>query len=290
MSEIKRTLYPVILNGNNVISDTFNNKYKYNFPVGSVVFKNSKVAVNNVSLYYSWFNITEAQNNNKFSFIWHGAIQTQYDITIPDGFYDINALNAYLQSFCVSNNLYLIDASGDFVYYLEFTTNSVYYSIQFNSYPIPTALPVGYSQPAGWGGYPAVASTPQLIVNSTDDFGDIIGFNSGTFPAVTQAVNFSKISDYTPQVSNVQSVILTCDLLNNSYAIPNTILYSFSPSQVGFGSIINTEPSQHSFIDIQDGIYTSITISFLDQNFNPIYINDTNLIIQLLIETEEVQY
>ena len=282
--------YPIIINGNSLVSDPFNNKYRYEFPIGSVNFKNSKVSVSNVSLYYSWFNITQANNNNTFSFIWYGTLTTQFDVIIQDGFYDITALNSYLQDFCVENDLYLIDANGDFVYYLEFVENATYYSIQFNSYPIPTALPAGFTAPAGWSGFPATASTPQLIVNSTDDFGNIIGFDAGTYPSATQTTNYSKLSDFTPQVSVVQSLILACSLLNNRYSVPNTALYSFSPSQVSFGSLIVSEPTEHEYIDIEDGTYPNFEVEILDQNFNPIYIRDTNLIIQLMIKNTPRQF
>jgi hypothetical protein len=288
--KIKDVVYPIIINGNSLVSDSFNNKYRYDFPVGSVSFNSSKVAVNNISMYYSWFNITSNENNNTFSFIWDGTLTVQHDVSIDDGFYDISSLNSYLQDYCVNNDLYLVDDSGDFVYYLEFVENPTYYAVQFNSYPIPTALPAGWTEPASWPGYPVSASTPQLIVNSDDDFGDIIGFNAGTYPASAQTTNYSKLSDYTPQVSNVQSIILTCDLLNNKYSIPNTALYSFSPSSVSFGSLITSEPAEHEYIDIQDGTYASVQISFLDQNFDPIYIRDTNLIVQLLIKNKEIEY
>ena len=282
----RESVYPIIINGNDLQADAFNNKYRYEFPVGSVNFRNSKVSVGNISLYYSWFNITELNNNNTFSFSWDNGLITQYDIVIDDGFYDIEALNSYLQDFCIENNLYLINDVGDYVYYLEFVTNSTYYAIQFNSYPIPISLPSGWSEPAGWGGYPSPTATPLLIVNSGDVFGDIIGFNAGIYPSVAQTTNYSKLSDYTPQVSIVQSLILTCSLLNNRYSIPNTALYSFSPAQVSFGSLIVSEPTEHEYIDIQDGLYPQFEVEILDQSFNPVYIRDTNLIIQLLIRNE----
>lgn len=282
----KESTYPLIINGNNLETDIYDNKYRYTFPLGNVNFKNSKIAVSSVSIYYSWFNISAENNNNSFSFTWYDAGSTTFLVTIDDGFYDITALNSYLQDFFIDNDLYLIDGTGDFVYYLEFVENLVYYSIQVNSYPIPTSLPAGFTEPAGWSGYPIAASTPLLIINSTTTFSDIVGISPGTFPAVTQATNFSLLSDFTPQVSVVQSIILTCDLLNNRYSIPNTILYSFSPSQVGFGSLIFSEPTEHEYIDIQDGTYPFIQISFLDQSFNPIFVRDTNLVVQLLIKNE----
>ncbi len=165
---------------------------------------------------------------------------------LPNGFYTNSDLNSYLQQYCITNGLYLINASGQYVYYCEFLTNSNYYAIQFNAYSIPTALPAGWTQPANWIGYPAVAYTPQLIVPSTN-FRNVIGFNTGTYPSVQQTTTYSKLSDFVPQVSPVQSIILSCSLLSNQYSNPRTALYSFSPAGTAFGSLIQSNPIQFTF-------------------------------------------
>lgn len=279
-------LYPIIINGSSVVSGSNNSIYRYVFPQGSVKFNKSRVAVASISLYYSWYNILSTLNNNTFSYVWYtNSGSTTVNITIPDGFYSIDDLNAYLQSQLIVNGHYLIDGNGDYVYYLEFATNSTYYSIQFNSFPIPTSLPSGYSNPASMT-FPITASTPQIIISS-NSFRNIIGFNAGTYPNPVQTTTYSKLSDFTPQVTPVQSVILACTLLNNKYSNPGTVLYSFSPVGTSFGSLIQTNPSQFSFVDIQDGNYNTFDITFLDQNFNFLQINDSNLVVQLLIETKK---
>lgn len=282
--EFKSSVYPLIINSTSLKPSSFNNSFRYSFPQGAVRFNKSKVAVSNIAIYYSWFNITAANNNNVFQFVWPTlAGSTTYTVTITDGFYDIVALNSFLQQFCIANGLYLIDSSGNYVYYMEFQTNSNYYAIQFNSYPLPTALPVGWSNP-GAITFPAVASTPQLIVAS-NSFQQVIGFNAGTYPAAFQATNYSKLSDFTPQVTQIQSLVLACTLLSNTYSNPSTILYSFSPAGTAFGSIIQSQPAFPSWVDIADGSYSFFDIQFLDQNFNNVIIRDTNIVVQLLIKS-----
>jgi hypothetical protein len=280
----RQNLYPLIFNNDNLVSSTYNNVYKYSFPQGSIQFKKSKVAVASVSMYYSTFNITAANNNNTFTieFPVFGTLA----ITVPDGFYSVSALNSFIQQTLIANDLYLIDAAGDFVYHIELVENPTLYSIQQNSYAVPTALPAGFTQPAGWPGYPGVAETPQLVVSS-NDFTNLIGFDSGTYPAVVQATTFSKTSDFTPQISPVQSMILTCNLVQNQLANPQTVLYAFSSGDTSFGSLIDSSPNQFSFVNVQDGNYNSIQIEFLDQSFNKLVIQDTNLVVQLLITTED---
>ena len=276
-------LYPVILNRNNLVSDSNNNTYRYTFPNGAVRFKNSRITLSNINLFFSWFNISSTNNNNTFQFVWPTNVgSTTYTVVIPDGYYSIPSLNSYLQQYCITNGLYLVNTASQNVYYLELLENSTYYSIQYNSYPFPTALPGGWSNPGGLT-FPAVASTPQLIIPATN-IRNYLGFNAGTYPAAFQATNYSKLSDFTPQVNTVSSIIVVCNLLNNKYSIPNTILYSFSPSNYTFGDLVVEKPPEYSFIDIQDGDYSDITISFLNQDLLPITIRDTNIIIQLVIQ------
>lgn len=280
------TFYPLIINSNGLQSNVFNNTYRYTFPQGSVKFEGSKVAVANVNMYYSWFNITSANNNNTFQIIWPiGAGTSTYTLTLQDGFYDVTGLNSYIQQFCITNGLYLINGSGQYVYYIELIENSNYYSVQLNTYSIPTSLPATYTAPSNWPGYPITAYTPQLVVQS-NNFTNIIGFNAGTYPSPQQTTTYSKLSDFTPQVTPVQSVILACTLLNNRYSNPSTVLYSFTPGGITFGNLIESSPNQYSFVDIQDGFYPYFDVQFLDQDFNFLSINDTNIVVQLLIRNK----
>jgi len=282
----------LILNGNNVVSNSLNDTYTYQFPNGAVNFKNDQVAVAAISIYFSWYNITSLNtssqyNNNIYQYIWtDGSGTTTHTITMPDGYYEIDTLNAYLQSQMVNNGHYLVDAGGDYVYYLEIIANQTYYGVQLNSFALPTALPAGFTNPAGIV-FPATASTPQFVILSTNNFGDVIGFNAGTYPSVVQATNYSIVSQKTPQITPVSSLIMTCTLLNNKYALPNTLLYSFNVQGTQFGALYTLTAPQFAFVDIQDGQYTDFTVQFFDQNLNRIAINDNNIVIMLVIGRKE---
>lgn len=282
----------IILNSSNVVDNGFNDTYEYKFPTGAVNFKDDQICVESISMYFSWFNITSATtssqyNNNSFSFVWYDAGgPTTYNVVLPDGYYEVSDLNAYIQFFCVSNGLYLIDATGNYVYYLELVLNPQYYAVQLNCYPIPTALPALWTNPGGIT-FPAVASTPLLIISPTNNFGKVIGFNAGTYPAVTQSFTYSVLSQNAPQVSPVTSLVMTCSLLNNNFAVPNTLLYAFSPIATTFGGLINILPQQAAFTDIYDGSYNFLRIQFFDQNLNRIYINDPNVVLLFIIGRKE---
>lgn len=282
----------LILNQNNVVDNSLNDTYTYRFPNGAVNFHNDQVAVASISIYFSWYNITSATtgsgyNNNTYQYIWtDGGGSTTYTITMPDGYYEIDTLNAYLQSQMVSNGHYLKDGAGDYVYYLEIIANQTYYGVQLNSYALPTALPAGWSNPAGIV-FPAVASTPQFVILSTNNFQNVIGFNPGTYPPAIQATNYNILSQNIPQITPVSSLIMTCTLLNNTYALPNTLLYSFNVQGTQFGGLYTMNVPQFSFVDIVDGQYTNFTVQFFDQNLNRIAINDDNIVIMLVIGRKE---
>lgn len=282
----------IIINGNNVVANSLNDTYKYSFPNGAVNFSNDQIAVASISIYFSWFNITSAvtasrYNNNAYQYIWTDAGGSNtFDVIMPDGYYEVADLNAFLQYTMVQNGHYLIDGAGDFVYYLEWVVNPTFYGIQMNSYPLPTALPGGWSNPAAIV-FPAVASTPQITVLSTNNFQKVVGFNPGTYPPVVQTTNYSQLSQNSPQITPINSIIMTCNLLNNIYANPNTLLYSFNPAGTRFGELISIQVPQFAFVDILDGQYTDFQIQFLDQNLNRIYIQDSNIVVLFAIGKKE---
>jgi len=278
----------IILNNTFVSSD--NSTYTYRFPLGSqpTFEKGDKIALDSLSMYYSWPSITSSNGNNTFQYVWLGTTTT---VTVPDGFYTIADLNAYLQYVMIANKHYLVDASGNYVYYLNFSTNSVRYAVQLDVSPIPTALPSGYSTPWGTGtaawSFPTTSTYPQIIIPSSNSISKIIGFNAGTYPSSTSgSTTYSKISDFTPQVTPVSSVVVTCSLLNNHYSIPNNLLYSFAPNTT-YGSQINITPPSKTFVDMQGGKVSEFSITFLDQNFNKLKIQDNNIVILLTIASKD---
>lgn len=282
----------LIINGNNVVENSLNDTYTYQFPNGAVNFKDDQVSVASINMYFSWFNITSATtgssyNNNTYQYIWtDGSGTTTHTITMPDGYYEIDTLNAYLQSQMVLNGHYLVDAGGDYVYYLEMIPNQVFYKIQINSYAFPTALPAGWTNPAGLV-FPVTASTPQIVILPTNNFGTVIGYNAGTYPPAVQATNYQALGQNAPQITPVSSIIMTCTLLNNRYALPNTLLYSFNTQGTPFGALYSMNVPQFAFVDIQDGQYTDFTIQFFDQNLDRIAINDSNITVMLVIARKE---
>ena len=60
----------------------------------------------------------------------------------------------------ISYGYYLINGSGQNVYYYSIQYNSYQYGNQVLAYTVPTSLPSGYSAPSHWAGYPSVSRIP----------------------------------------------------------------------------------------------------------------------------------
>ena len=85
-------------------------------------------------------------------------------------------------------------------------------------------------------------------------------------------------------IDHLSDVTQNCfsTLLDNNIIMPSDILDCI-PINSQFGSNITYDPSYAKWIKIKNGIYSSMTITLTDQNFNTIYARDSNLIITLMI-------
>lgn len=289
----------LILNSSNIVAGTNNSVLSYNFVGGGITLKKGqKLALASLQMYYSTFNITAANKNNSFSYVWVNGIT--YNVVIPDSFLDIDGLNNYLHFVMVQNKHYLVSTTGDYVYLMTLGINPTRYAVQLNCFGISVAVAAAntWTLPAGatWV-LPNNFIVPELTVppSLNNTFGLVIGFAPGTYPnsviagvppAQTQLPAFTSdqefLSTFTPQVTPVSSFILTCSLINNNYAVPNNLIYSFSP-QGTIGDQFTIAPNQYVFIDVNEGIYNSFQVQFIDQNYRPVAIQDGQMIIQIVI-------
>lgn len=288
----------IILNSSNIIRDNQNNKLRYTFP-NSVQFKNSQIALASCSVYYSWYNISTSLGNNSFSYNWiDGAgVATTYPITIPDGLYEISTLNQYLQFIFIQNGHYLVNSSGQNVYYAQFTVNPARYAVQIDTFSFPTALPALWTNPA------AVPFPPQtfnpiitLPAKINEIFGYVVGFatdqnlnNAYVAPVGSQYISkladgtISYISTVAPNVQPNSSLLFSMSNVDNPYASPTSVIYTLIP-QVGIGEIINEKPPEFIWNRLTDGLYNELRITILGTDLAPIQINDPAMTIVLVIK------
>lgn len=276
--------FNLVLNSSNVVGNN-NNTFQYNFSSNSFQIKEGyEMCLSSATIPYSWFNVSVLNNNNSFVFYFPTASTTYntYSITLPDGFYSATDIRFYLQQFCLANGLYLINSTGQNVYFINLEFNPTYYAVQLLTLLVPTSLPSGFTTPSNWIGYPSISRTPYIEILSNNNFGKLIGFSAGNY-GLNATTNQSLLSNITPNATPVNSLILRCNLVNNDATFPSDILESIPISNVSFGSNINYQPSYERWIDLRNGIYANFTLSITDQNFNPVIIRDPNSLFTLLI-------
>ena len=303
-------MFVIVMNQNNLVQDGQNNKLIYRFP-NSINLSNKYIAVTSISMFYSWFNILATSSNNTLSYTWTvGAVTTTYTVTIPDGLYEISQLNAYLQWVSIQNGTYLIDASGDNVYYLELLVNPTRYAVQLNTFLVPTSLPVGYTQPSNFPGYPSQTFNP--IVTFPSAFNAIVGYPAGFAsnnnvndayvpPTASSSNNYvsknttgpvgtlSYLSNTAPQVQPNNNVLFSLSTINNPYAQPGSIIYSLNPN-VNAGEQIYVSPPNFMWNKLLDGTYSELRLTLLGTNLQPLIINDPNMTILLSIKDRDESF
>ena len=287
--------FTLVLNSSNVQNTSTNTTFKYNFIQGGFQVKDMEMCVSSITLPYSFYNVSSYYANRTFSLTFPtAATTTTISVTLPEGFYTVTDINSYIQQICIDNGAYLIDSTGNYVYYQQLVYNSTYYSVQLLLYPVPTTLPTGYSYASAGTLYtsstnlPTTSYTPQLVLSSAGSISTILGFVSGaTYPSTQSTTNQSILSTLTPVGSTVNSIIMQCSLVNNPVTSPSDILDSLPIHNSTFGSNITYEPSFEKFISLSDGTFNNFTFSFRDQNLNEIYARDPNVSITLIIRQKK---
>lgn len=277
--------FPVLISSENRRSA---NTYALSLP-STIDLNNFSVAVGNAFLYYSWYNINSYPlNNNQFTLIIPGmANQT---ITIPDGAYNIQDLNNYLQYWFIQNGLYITNnTTGLNTYYGSFTISPTSYAVQWTTTVIPNALPSGYTS-GGVNMSNAFTNSNglkhmQITISSSNDFKDIIGFNAGTYPtlATGNSATFTKNSDYTPNVNPINAIQMRLSCAYNTFSSNTTLIHVFTNRDASVGEQIDASPQELQFVPCI-GSHKEIVLTFYDQAGRILNILDPNLVIKLIFK------
>ena len=293
----------IILNQSNLIQDGQNNKMIYKFP-NSITFKNNYIAVSSISMFYSWFNISQALGNNKIYYTWVvGITPTTYTITIPDGLYEIADLNSYFQFIMTQNGTYLIDENGNNVFYFTLTSNTTRYAVQIATYLFPTSatFPSTWTLPSNFVGFPTTEQNP--VISFPASFNTIVGFSAGfssdanisnsyvvppnqTLISKNSLGTITYLSTQSPEVQPNSNAIISISGIDNNLIQPSSVIYSLVPS-VAFGEQISEQPPQFMWNRMIDGTYNQIRLTILGTNLQPLQIQDPNITILLAIRDSD---
>ena len=274
MSLSTQATTPIILSSFNT-QNTKSNELRLRLPFPQKI-ENMEVCLSNLIMPFSTPNISPQYSNQTVSYIFNG---TQVDLTLPKGFYSIEDISGYIQFDMKSRGFYLVDENNNPVYFISLVSNQVYYAATLTCTPIPSTLPLGWTNP---NNITLSGLSPQLKITNAN-FGALIGFSTGTYPSSPSNSIFSVNSSKTPQISPSNIYNLHCNLVNNSQtsAFPQ-VIYSFI-SNVSYGSQVNIQPRLEQFYTIIPQIYTEIVLTIKDELNRDIEILDPNMIITLII-------
>jgi hypothetical protein len=189
----------------------------------------------------------------------------------------------------ITLGFYLINAQNNYVYPIQISANSVRYACQIDLSKTNTTLPIGWSYATSgfWssaGGLPTTGHTPRIVISS--GISEVFGINPATYPSTLTTISQTVLSDFTPQISPVQSYFLRCSLVNNPYSssAPD-VLTSFTNEGTSNGDLISVNPPEYAWVSIPDQSVAKIVLTITDQDFRFVKIEDPKLNVQMLIRT-----
>jgi hypothetical protein len=190
----------------------------------------------------------------------------------------------------ISIGAFLINPAGQYVFYTSIVQNQTYYANQIIFTKVPTSLPAGWSVPTlaangvNFIGFSSLGISPRIIFPATNSIGSVLGFSAGNYGGLS--TDSSVLSNQTPVATNVNSLIVHCNLANNPVTMPSDILDSVPIVDTTFGANINYSPSFEKWISITDGTYNSLLITLTDENNNNLVAQDSNSLFTLVLETD----
>lgn len=266
----------IIVNATNITDSVNNSTFQVDFE-RSVDLTNKSIALLSASLYFSWRNITT--ENNKFSYIWIDDIE--YYVVIPPGLYEVSDILSYFQ-FVMSQNGHIMTntTTSEIIYFIDLVISNTKYSIDILTYPVPDALPEGYTATFT---FPSSAKNPRLKLPL--GINEIFGYEANF---QTEASSEIKIysSTQAPNVSPENTVLLVCDQVNNDYSNIG-VLYAITPS-VGIGDLITDKPSFPLYSSLKSGTFNHLTFRILSsKTYRPVQIIDPEIHFIFSIKNKE---
>ena len=255
--------------------DDNTNKFIVPFP-SDQKYHNKLVALQSLSLYNSFFNVSVANANNTITINFLG---TDYKCVIDDGYYSVDEINLVLQKFMLARGICVLSTTegetyGKAGYFITLASNKTKYAAEFTFNIIYSASDhSGVVQPtnATWT-YPETAITPTITFS--DNFGKLIGMTGGTYPS-DQSVFSQQLSTFSPEISVVNSLMLTCNLVSNpGQSIPHNAFFAFGLN-APYLDQMKLDPYP-IYAEVKNGNYQNIEIVVHDQNNNVLKLYDTD--------------
>ena len=209
--------------------------------------KNYKVALDSISMAYSWYNVRSEYNNNTLKYSQDSG-KNWHTITLPNGNFSYNELNSYIQSEIASNS---------------HTKDGI--SIKFVStfFKVLLTLKSGFQ-----------------VDLKTGDFGKLIGFEKKIYTATGYS---PKLPDITRSVDNV---VIHTNIISDSFvsSTQSDVLYKFSVDNLPLSYPFHIEPKRAKFNKINTNNIRDIRIYITDELNRPLNLNNIPISLNLMVK------
>ena len=101
--------------------------------------------------------------------------------------------------------------------------------------------------------------------------------------STSNVIDNNKNSELVPRLENVKTVLVHCNLVENTYQQASKVLFTFVPDK-SYGQLMNISPHSLTMFKTQNSEFLQIKVWFTDQNNNSLEIED-NVNITLIIST-----
>jgi hypothetical protein len=239
----------LVLNSENSGSSV-SNDFTISFPGMGLNTRGCEVALSQITMTYSWNNISAAIGNNIIGYRTSSGGTTTF-ITLPDGNYVLNNISSYLQMSINQNsgtgtNIQIV-ANGTTIktnvtlaggYCLDLTRGTLY-------------------QMLGWTS-PILITTQGLTASPTD-----------------------------ANITTVNNVLVHCSLVSENYynGTSSDILYTFPPAYLP-GSLIAINPLPVIFTRINMDVVNSIRLYITDENNQSLNLNNQPVTVTLIVKKQ----
>jgi hypothetical protein len=168
-------------------------------------------------------------------------------------------------------------------YILNVEINRTQYGTQFNLRTLMTRAQLNekrWTIPTGSKIHFADTVPLNTEIIFTSKLNEIFGFTSGYRSDTTTndpAQEFTEvISSVAPNINKNSVVYLNCPSIDNPYASPTSIMYSFAPL-ANIGDIINEKESSYVYQKLNTGIYNHLQFTLVGRNNIPLTIKDPEM-------------
>ena len=211
--------------------------------------RKKSVALANLSIYYSWKNISSELKNNKL-IIGYDDSDQEWTVPIVDGSYSAKTISDYIFGSIEENR----DRDKD-----SFWNNAKKRGDEpseiFKLYHDKIRNRTAY-----------VIKNKYYIKLPTKEIRHLLGISK-------EKIEGSDYGDLVPQIEPVTAVLVNCNIVDNEYQRNSKLLYSFVPDKP-FGSLLHIEPKSEIFAKTFAGGFYDINVWFTDQNGNDLKIED----------------